>query len=356
MNKYIKKVLKKIIDQGFEAYIVGGYVRDFVLQKESFDIDICTNALPKDLHIIFGCKNDNYGSVSFNIRNLQFDITTYRKEISYSNRKPDEIEYISSLDDDLKRRDFTINTLCMDINGNIVDMYDALKDINEGIITSVGDVRDKFIEDPLRMLRAVRFATVLDFEISANVKEEIKSNVSLIKTLSKERIRLELNKMFLSSNYQKAIDLMNELGVLNVLEIKYREVKHSNDLLVMFSQIECNNIYFTKNELNNIECIRKIIEYGTIDEKILYKYGLYLSIAAGTILGFDTKYVNKIYKSLDISDVKPLQISSDEIMNILGIEPSKELGYIKDDIIDKILSKKLKNNKQLIKKYLESRK
>ena len=121
------KMLNKLTENGFEAYIVGGYPRDLILNRESFDIDICTNAKPKELKEIFKdsmLSKVEYGSVTVIYRKVRFEITTFRKDLKYENhRVPTKIKYIGSLADDLKRRDFTINTLCIDSNGNIIDLY-----------------------------------------------------------------------------------------------------------------------------------------------------------------------------------------------------------------------------------------
>ena len=162
------EVLKIIEKKGFKAYIVGGYVRDIYLSLNASDIDIATSATPKDLVKIFK-KNiiidEKYGSTKLKYKNTCFDITTFRRDIKYKdNRKPTEIEYVDTIGEDLNRRDFTINTMCMDKDGNIIDVLNAKKDINNKIIKCVGNANEKLSEDALRILRAVRFATILNFE------------------------------------------------------------------------------------------------------------------------------------------------------------------------------------------------
>jgi len=122
MDKIIKNVLKKIEDAGFEAYLVGGFVRDYLLGIKSLDVDICTNALPKDLHQMFpsNSNSNTYGGFNLKIKNYNIDITTYRKELKYDKRKPTEIVYIDKLEDDIVRRDFTINSVCMNKEEKII--------------------------------------------------------------------------------------------------------------------------------------------------------------------------------------------------------------------------------------------
>ena len=130
MLKKSLELLKKIEEHGYEAYIVGGYVRDYCMNNESSDVDICTNAKPKDLIKIFDdadLPKEKYGSVTLKHKNVRYEITTFRKELKYENRKPVEIEYTDELLEDLIRRDFTINSLCMDSNGNILDFFEGKK-------------------------------------------------------------------------------------------------------------------------------------------------------------------------------------------------------------------------------------
>ena len=167
MNSKIVNVLNKIEEHGFEAYIVGGFVRDYILGTESTDIDICTNALPKDIIKIFAIKKDivNYGSINIKDGKYNYDITTYRMETNYDKRKPQKITYVNNLLTDIQRRDFTINSLCMNSSGQIIDLLNGKIDIDNHFIRVIGDLKQKLTDDPLRMLRAIRFATILDFRI-----------------------------------------------------------------------------------------------------------------------------------------------------------------------------------------------
>ena len=137
MEKIIKKVLNKIEKNGFEAYIIGGYVRDLILNRVSYDIDICTNALPKDLISIFPNGHIGiYGAIDFKMGKYSFQITTYRREYNYVNRRPNKVEYINNLLEDISRRDFSINTICMNQKGNIIDILGATNDL-KGISTFI---------------------------------------------------------------------------------------------------------------------------------------------------------------------------------------------------------------------------
>ena len=355
MEKVIKKVLNTIEKNGFEAYIVGGYVRDLLLGKLSWDIDICTNALPKDLVMLFPNSNVGiYGAVDFKIGKYSFEITTYRKEFKYTNRHPEKIQYVRSLSEDLKRRDFTINTLCMNQNGNIIDLLDSKKDIISKTLVSVGDSNTKFKDDPLRMLRAVRFATVLGFNLSKDVINAIKSNKNEITNLSDYRIIEELTKILISSNYSKGLELLNSLGLLGELGISYDNIVYVNDINGMFAQLDMKKtLAFNKETVHNINTIKEIIDYGKIDNKVLYNYGLYFSQIAGQILNIDKNYIYNLYKKMPIKSKKEIAVSTSKIIDYLNLEDGETIKAILSDVEDKIINKELKNNTKAILSYLK---
>ena len=176
MNKEILKILEKLDDDNHVSYVVGGYVRDYLLNNPSFDVDICTNRLPEELEKLFNVKSTLYGNISFKVGNYNIDITTFRKELEYFKRKPIKIEYVNDLESDLLRRDFTINSICMDKYGNIIDILNGKKDLDNKVIRIIGNPLKKLEEDPLRILRAIRFATVLSFNIDSTLDNAIKDN------------------------------------------------------------------------------------------------------------------------------------------------------------------------------------
>ena len=355
------KILKKIEDNGYSAYIVGGFVRDYLLGIESNDIDICTNATPRDLKEIFddACMpSEDYGAVILENINYRFEITTFRKEIEYSDdRKPIEIEYINDLKEDLKRRDFTINTICMNSNKVIIDLLGAKEDLDKGLINCIGNIYYKFVEDPLRILRALRFATILDFNISSEVKYQIKKSKGLLKKLSYNRKKQELDKIFSSNNIKKGIGLIQELDLVDVLELKnldkVLECNDINDLLGVWAIIDVCDIYpFSNNEKSLIKKVRELYNYGNINSYTLYKYDLYVNSIVANMLGIDKKELVKMHKDLPIHKRSDLSVNGDDIINILKIEPSKSIEDILSDIENKIIDGKLDNNRKAIGKYI----
>ena len=354
------KLLKKITEHSYDAYIVGGFVRDYILGIESNDIDINTNATPKQIREIFedSClPSEDYGSVTVIFKGIRFEITTFRKELTYvNNRKPVEIEYINNLYEDLIRRDFTINTLCMDQDGKIIDMLEGRKDIDKRLICTVGDATGRFKEDALRILRAVRFATILDFNLSKEVIEGIKNTKNLLHNLSYYRKKEELDKIFTSPNYKNGIKLLLELGLDEELEIpNLKKVLDSNtsSLIGIWSILNVTDKYpFNKNELELIEKINLAIKFDNSDPMNLYHYGLYVNSVAAEIKKEDIKPITEKYAKLAIKSKKDIDINSATIMKLLNKAPGKYLKDIYDDLEIKIINNELINDKEEICKYI----
>lgn len=354
MDKNVYEILNELENLGYEAYVVGGYVRDYLLGTKSYDVDICTNALPKDIIKIFkNCSNNGYGSFRLTKNNYIFDITTYRMEKEYVNRRPTKIEYTNNLLLDIKRRDFTMNTIIMNKKGTIIDLMEGVKDIQNKKIKCIGNIDQKLKEDPLRILRAIRFAITLDFSIDKELLKAIKKNKNLIQTLSYQRKKSELDKILASPKVLKGLNLLKDLDVLKLLEIHVNDIVVVDDLAGMYAQIDLSPKYpITKSDKNNIENIKKIVKYGKIDNYILYNYGLYLSSVAGLILGYNRLEIAKEYEKLPIKNIKDIDINAQIIMEELNIPPSKTLKKIMNDIKNAILEGNVKNELCYIKDYI----
>ena len=351
------ELLNKLKEYDFKAYIVGGFPRDLYINKLSTDVDICTNATPKEIKEIFKdskINSEQYGSVSLIYNNVRFEITTFRKEKKYeNNRYPVKIKYIDNLIDDLVRRDFTINTLCIDNEGEYIDLLNAKKDIYNKIIKCVGDANKKIKEDILRSLRAIRFATILDFKIDEKLKKAIKKNKNLLKKLSYYRKKEELEKIFSSPNCKYGLELIKELELENILNIK-TDIVITTSSLGMWAQLDVLDIYpFTKNEKETINNIKLALKEKDLNNNVLYKYGLYVCTLVGEIKNIDRVEIVKKYNNLPIYSIKDIDIKADQICEILNKEKGPFIREIYKDLENKILSNKLKNNYNAIKNYLE---
>ena len=354
------KILREFDEHSYKAYIVGGFVRDYILGIESNDIDITTNATPKEIKEIFedSClPNDDYGSVIVIKKGIRYEITTFRRESSYvDHRKPSEVQYIDDLYPDLLRRDFVINTLCMDKDGTIVDCLGGEEDIRRKIIRTVGDAVEKFQEDSLRILRAIRFATILDFELCEEVKQAIRVSKNLVSDLTYFRKKEELDKIFNCPNRDKGIQLLLEFGLDKELELSHLDkVLYSqvNSSLAIWSMLNVVDKYpFSKNEVELIQNINDAIQCNNLDPMALYRYGLYVNSCAGVLKGLDLKQINESYSGLIIKCRDDIDINSDSIMSLLNREPGRYIKDIYEDLEREILYRRLDNRYDILCKYI----
>ena len=352
------KFIREIESYGYKAYIVGGFVRDHILGLDSNDIDICTNATPKEIINIFedSClPNEDYGSVTVVKYSTRFEITTFREEINYiDNRKPSKIKYVDDLEKDLLRRDFTINSLCMDKNGKIIDLLDAREDLMDRVIRTIGNAEDRFEEDVLRILRAIRFATVLDFELDDSVIQAIVNKKSLLKNLSRNRKKEELDKIFGSSNYIKGIDILINLGLDKELELyNLNKAKKADNLIGIWSILNVLDKYpFSSSERELITKVNKVMDKDNLDPFVLYEYGLYVNSVAGQIKGIDKKEITEAYNKLPIHKKSEVDITTEDILRVLNKKPGKYLSDIYNNLVHDILYGLVGNNKVVIEDYI----
>lgn len=346
------KVLNIIEDNSYEAYIVGGFVRDYVMGIKSNDVDITTNARPKDLIKIFpnaNIDNEMYGSVTVYLNNIRFEITTYRDDGNYlDNRHPDTINYVNDLKTDLKRRDFTINTICMDKALNIVDLLSCRSDIDKKIIKTVINPLTSFKIDCLRILRAIRFATTLDFELAKEVKEAIIQSRYLLKDLSINRKKEELDKIFSSPNIEKGIMLIKELGLIDVLFLEnINKVIPCSQVIGIWTMLEVDDIYpFTRNELNLMKDIRNAIKNNPLSYTTLYYYDLYPCTVAGEIIDIPKKEIMDNYNSMPIHKRSDIVVDSYDLIDYLNIEDGPIMSKLWKELELNILNLEVSNNKE----------
>lgn len=222
--KEVSQITDKLEKAGFEAFLVGGCVRDIILGREPKDWDVTTNATPDQIIAVFpdsfyentfgtvGVKGEEDAKDSLKV----IEVTPYRIESSYTdNRHPDSVTFSKKIEDDLQRRDFTVNSLAYSVSkGELIDLYDGQKDIKDKIIRTVGDPTARFGEDSLRVLRAIRFSTELDFEIEPETEKAMLDLGHLLVNISKERIRDEFIKMIMSDRPMNALLLLKKLNLL----------------------------------------------------------------------------------------------------------------------------------------------
>jgi tRNA nucleotidyltransferase (CCA-adding enzyme) len=222
LPKAVEFAFKKIMDAGGQAYLVGGALRDRMLGKPVTDYDIASSFLPGQIEKIFSGEKTwpsgkRFGTITVKIDNTAVEITTFRKDSAYSDsRHPDHVTYISDICQDLARRDFTINAMAYNpyISDGLVDPFGGRKDLQNRVIRAVGNPVERFTEDPLRIMRGIRFSAQLGFEIEWETKQAMKTCYHLLSKVAAERLRSELDNLLLSANPDKGLLLLQETGIL----------------------------------------------------------------------------------------------------------------------------------------------
>lgn len=232
LPKEVKHIIDILTQNGYEAYAVGGCVRDSILGRVPGDWDITTSALPQQVKALFRRTIDTgiqHGTVTIMLGKNGYEVTTYRIDGKYEDsRHPESVEFTPNLEEDLKRRDFTINAMAYNDENGVVDIFGGIDDIRNRIIRCVGNAHDRFTEDALRILRAVRFSAQLGFEIDKATKDAARELAPTLVKISRERIHTELNKLLLSDN-PDYFSVVYELGVMKVI-ISELEGVNSGDI------------------------------------------------------------------------------------------------------------------------------
>ena len=365
-------ILKRFNQNGYEAYFVGGCVRDYLLGEDFSDIDITTNALPDQVKKVFRKSIDTgiqHGTVTILVNGDSYEVTTFRTEEDYANhRSPEKVEFVSNLREDLDRRDFTINAMALDYNGKLFDYHNGENDLSSKIIRTVNNPNERFYEDALRMLRAFRFSSKLGFEIENNTLNAIKKNAELIKFVSIERIVNEFKKLLAGKGNLRSLELLID-SKLNSYIPFFDEVDEVQDFLSysfcqsLYILAKSNNISFEKLrdlKLSNKE-IKKIKEYERINlefidntplELILYKYDKNDIHFIIDYFGYcDKKEIDII--NLPITSFNDIAITSTEIISIIDKSPGPWIKDITKKLEEAILLNKINNTEKNIVDFLE---
>lgn len=347
MDKRVNNILRKLCNKGYECYIVGGYVRDYLLGKNTNDYDLCTNATIRQLQEIlrdYPIKGINYNTMVIEFNDIKLEITPYRREILYDNRKPIKYELVNTLSEDIGRRDFTINTICLDYNNNVIDLLNGEDDLKKRIIKSVGNPEHKIQDDPLRILRALRFSALLEFSIDRHLEEVIIKYGYLVKTLSYDRKRQEINYLIKI----RRLDLLKKYALDKYLDIKIDKVIYYDYDILIWRQLDYQGKYcITKKEKKILKKINELESLGLTDYNI-YKYGLDISSLVAQLKGTD---ILERYKLLPIKKRGDIAISSQDILNV--INKPQWINDIYIHLENMIINRKLINEYSIIMSYLQ---
>lgn len=377
INNFNKKfnsainVLEKFNEAGYEAYFVGGCVRDYLLNDDFSDIDITTNALPDEVKKIFRKSIDTgiqHGTVTILINGDSFEVTTFRTEDDYiDHRTPEKVEFVSDLKEDLDRRDFTINAMALDSKGELYDYHCGEKDLRNKIIKTVNNPNERFFEDALRMLRAFRFSSKLGFEIEENTLKAIKNNAELIKFVSIERIVNEFRKLLTGKGNKRSLELLLDSKLNNYIPFldeisKIIDFSNYNFCQSLYILSNINDISFEK--LKELKLSNKEIKQVKIYEKInkdfisnvpleiiLYNYDIKdVAFIASYSKYYDMEDIEKI--KLPIESFNDIAITSMEIISIIDKPAGPWIKEIIKKLEEDILLSKIDNRRKDILDFL----
>ncbi|MDR1521774.1 MAG: CCA tRNA nucleotidyltransferase [Streptococcaceae bacterium] len=384
-------IVKRFKQASFVAYFVGGSVRNFLLGKEICDIDIATSAYPAEIKKIFSKTVDigiEHGTVIILYKGRSYEVTTFRTESAYQDyRKPDKVNFVRTLADDLKRRDFTINALAMDSNGEIIDLFAGKADLKAKIIRAVGDAHKRFHEDALRMMRAFRFASQLGFIIESTTYQAIEKNIFLLEKISVERIQIEFIKLMLGEFRNKGLQFFIKSKAF--LYLPFFKQKNSeflkellllpNDKLRTSSQVWALLGYFlnlSKNEFHKflhawkeaknvfreaylmLKLFKKR-EHSEWTNELLFQAGIDVALLTEELVQLlfrcgNSKKVKEKFAKLPITSRNEIVIDGNDLKNKLNRPPGEWLGCMITDIERLILEGKLKNEYQAIMKFVKN--
>ncbi|MBM7688673.1 CCA tRNA nucleotidyltransferase [Enterococcus ureilyticus] len=379
-----ERVLREIQAQGFEAYFVGGSVRDALLNQPIHDVDIATSAYPEEIKEIFHRTVDvgiDHGTVLVLIGEEQYEITTFRTESTYQDfRRPDTVTFVRSLKEDLKRRDFTINALAMNVDGEIIDLFDGINDLEHQIIRAVGNPRERFHEDALRMMRGLRFASQLDFSIEPETLSAIEDFHSLLDKISVERIAVEFIKLLLGKNrraalrpfietecYQYCPELRGKGAMLfDFAELPNKQIESESQawaLLIKTIGLKENAIRsFLKSWKQSNQMIYEVqqLVYG-LNQRLLgdwevidlFNLGLDAVLSVEKLLFYyeqksKLEEAKERYLSLPIHNRKELAITGNDVLAYFDKTPGKWVGEMIEMIETAVVNRQIINNKKVL--------
>lgn len=367
------QIVERLVEKMHEAYIVGGAVRDYLLDKEFKDIDIATSATPKELLEIFPDANTRYsdmGCIEITIDDMVFQITTFRDEQLVTTRKTKDIHYSKKLTDDVLRRDFTVNALALSSNLNVIDIVDGKTDVKRKVVRIIGDGKKRFKEDPLRILRGIELVSRYNFSISFGTSLAMRSSRSEIPSISEHNLSLLLFKI-LSGEYAKnAVYELADKAIFKDIPVyhewvcnicrryKYTNVLEKFALLYYMNGGVPENTHFRSEDIKYFE---KLIEMINIlkDEQVtpmmIFKHNEELVISANQILVTlggkykdQLKKIKKIIEKLPIRSEAELKFSATELIQMMKGYEGPRIKEIMNILLNKVVNLEILNNNSLI--------
>lgn len=325
-----RPILEQIQDNGFEAYYVGGSVRDYVMGRNIHDIDITTSATPDEIESIFSHTipvGKEHGTINVVFNDENYEVTTFRAEEDYvDHRRPSGVTFVRDLYEDLQRRDFTMNAIAMDTAYKLYDYFDGQQDINNRIIRTVGIAEERFQEDALRMIRCLRFQSQLSFDIAMETFEAMRTQMADIKFLSIERIVIELTKLMRginveeSFNHLKSLKAFNYMPYFEQLEMNQINVTEPIDLELLIAIVSVKfdiNYSLKPLKLSNrqVKDINQYIQIMNALPSIITKEQLKMFV-----YDYDTNLIKNVMVAADVLKANDIQGHEPLIVNLQTID------------------------------------
>lgn len=389
----VSTIINKLTENGYEAYAVGGCVRDSILCREPGDWDITTSAKPEQVKALFRRTIDTgiaHGTVTVMMGRNGYEVTTYRVDGEYEdNRHPKNVEFTPLLSEDLKRRDFTINAMAYNDEDGMVDLFDGNGDINRRLIRCVGNPEERFGEDALRILRAVRFSAQLGFDIEESTCEAIRRLAYTLDNISKERIHTELGKLLLSPN-PDYINRAYELGITKIICPVYDAIKDKNTVLKLLcmtkpliwfryaaifvesdyreAEAVLRELKLDNNTISKVSCVIRYHGFEVSEDEVGTRRWInavdYSQME--DVIGFERVYsavvgddarcgrldrMSELMKLIrergDCTDYKGLAIKGSDLI-AAGMTPGREIGEALKKCLDLVLEKPECNSREIL--------
>ena len=381
-------VMQQLVDAGYEAYFVGGSVRDMLLHKPISDVDIATSATPQEVKEIFPHTVDvgiEHGTVMVIHHKEGYEVTTFRTEEGYEDfRHPDKVTFVRSLEEDLKRRDFTINALAIGIDDQLMDFFDGIGDLERQCIRCVGDAKERFNEDALRMFRAVRFVGQLGFQIEENTKNAISLLKMNLSKVAVERMKVEFEKMIQSSFRKDALKLFVEPDLyqacplfdgkdeilLKVAEFPLKEMSVLQAWILFIDELNLSDkevTHLLKSWKSSNEQIRDVlVGYKTYRARKEEEWNFFLAYDCSYEVACEVEQLliaqnksnfmeglEETYQSLPIRSMNDIQLNGHDIIRILKLDKKGPIiGQVLKTVEKMILEQSIENDAEILESYV----
>ncbi len=385
-------ILEKLQSAGFEAYFVGGSVRDVLLERPIHDVDIATSAYPQETKSVFARTVDvgiEHGTVLVLEGAHEYEVTTFRTEDVYVDyRRPSAVTFVRSLKEDLKRRDFTVNALALNEQSQIVDLFDGMTDLKQKVLRAVGVADERFKEDALRIMRGFRFVASLDFTIATETFSAMKAHAPLLEKISVERSFIELDKLFLAPHWRKGLAALLDCQAQNFLPhlSAYCDVlqtlmeRLANDFTFSASEQAWASLFILQAEEPNVRQFLKdwktsndfqkrvsaivsafrLRKTGCLSAWDVYTYGseillLVEDLRGGLGLPTDHAHILTLEASLPIQSKKDMCLNGRDLMETYGLSAGPHLGDILDELEKAMVMGLVSNEKEVVSHYLREK-